>query len=228
MNAPTPHNFLLNLRVANPEVARLLDFARMVSLEGETIVIKAPSEGWPGKELFGRIGELESLVRSFFGERCRVSLLPVPLPPETLPSPVMAGKVNNHALFWARRDGVGAALLARKPEIAKAAESKILLNGQNAVDFGAEFFRAGTISELLDTLLAKMREEFSYAHIIVPFEGHEAARELEYGLYAAKEWGTPHSPAPLLQRFIGRLHYCDPASPPGAMRSAENFLAGLG
>jgi hypothetical protein len=216
----TPQNFLLWLRSRRPHLARLLDGARSLGRFGQSVELKAPGEGWPGTEIFSRREELSLAVREFWGEGAVFEVAKTPWDRERLPFPVTSSKVWNHVAFFALEGGFSAVAVVRKPAL-----EKLLAQGGGKGGTG-EFERSGGIvwrdlpsepgeffPELLDRLLALMREERSYVHLVTGFKSHEAAGEQEAALYAVKEWGTPLSPAPLLQKYIGRVHFADSDNP---------------
>ncbi|TAL18456.1 hypothetical protein EPN96_01425 [bacterium] len=216
----TPQNFLLWLRSRKPQLARLLDGARSIGSSGRRVEIRAPGEGWPGAEIFSRREELSSAVREFWGAGAVLELSNTPWDKERLPFPVTASKVWNHVAFFALEGEGSAVAIIRKPALEKLPAK----NGGKA-EIG-EFEKAGGVlwrglpsktgeffPSLLDRLLPLMREERSYVHLVTGFAGHEIAGELESALYAVKEWGTPLSPAPLLQKYIGRIHFADSENP---------------
>jgi hypothetical protein len=81
------------------------------------------------------------------------------------------------------------------------------------------------LPDILADLCRLARETSSYAQLVLPFPGDEEADRLEARLCAVKEWGTPDVPAPILQKYVGRLHYLAPGASSIGVRAAEITLA---
>ena len=62
--AKTPHNFLLHLRIAAPELARLFDNILTMGLAGDTLGVKFDTGRWPGSEALSRLDERGALIGS--------------------------------------------------------------------------------------------------------------------------------------------------------------------
>lgn len=237
--APTPHDFLLRLRGCAPALARRFDGIQGMERAGAELRIRAPARSWTLQELEQRRDELAREGERFFGPPFSAALQPGPEDPEALPFPVLSAKVWNHLAFLVWEGPRAGVLTVRKPRYreawipaARAEDGAALrfLEDPEAAWFPAEL-PAGEGPEaalpgLLDELAALAREGGSYAHLVAGFPGDEAADRLEARLYAVKEWGTPRTPAPLLHKYTGRLHYADPRRPPLGLRLARRLLGG--
>lgn len=234
-NDRTPHNFLLHLRSRAPWCARLMDGARALSFVGGVLTIKTDTSVWPGSELNGRLAEVTAEAARFFGGDARVELVTAPQNAEYLPFAVNASKYWNHAAFISF-DGAGVRLLAaRKPFYALK-----MIKGEMVEEDWAETLRLTwdgdpadpvrglneVLPELFDLLCAFSRENFSYAHIIAAFPGHEAADAIEARMYAIRDWGTPATPPAVLQKYVGRIHYVNPLEPPMGIKMSQALGSG--
>lgn len=215
----TPHNFLIHLRNHAPWQARLFDGVRSLGFSKEGLTAKFDPSSWPGTEVFEAKEELEEEVRRFFGPGTGLNLVEAQSGQEVLPFPVTASKYWNHIAFttW---DAAGA---ARVFLVRKTVYAEKVLKGEElrpGLDYRLETIDPGcgcssdnalsTIAPLADLAAGTVREQLSYAHILTPFQGHYVADEMEARFYGVKEWGTVATPAPILQKFLGRIHYCDP------------------
>ncbi|MEW6488597.1 MAG: hypothetical protein AB1578_11890 [Thermodesulfobacteriota bacterium] len=235
---PAPHDFLLHLRGCAPDLARRFDGIQGMERARAELRIRAPAGSWALGELELRRDELAREVERFFGPPFSAALHPGAEDPEALPLPVVSSKVWNHVAFLAwegRRAGV---LAVRKPRYrdawvpaARAGDGPALrlLEDPEAAWVPAELPEGegpeAALPGFLDELAALAREGGSYAHLVAAFPGDAAADRLEARLYAVKEWGTPRTPAPLLHKYTGRLHYCGPALPLLGLRLARIRLA---
>ncbi|MDW7712308.1 MAG: hypothetical protein SCH98_17720 [Deferrisomatales bacterium] len=233
--APTPHDFLLHLRGRTPALARRLDGITGLERSGHELRVRSPTGGWALRELERLRGELSGEAHRFFGPETAVVLVPGPENPEALPFPVLASKLWNHVVFWVWHGGRSGALAVRKTHYAEAwmaaarrggEEGLVPLADPEAVWLGEELPPETALPHLLDRLADLARAHASYAQLVAPFPGDGPADRLEARLYAVKEWGTPRTPAPILQKYTGRLHYADPARPPLGVRLARGLLSG--
>jgi hypothetical protein len=222
-----PHDFLLHLRTKTPLLARRLDGISRLELAQGTLLVHAPAESWTYAELGSRSGELERAASAFFGRTVRLVVEPSPAG-ETLPFPLLATKAWNHVAFWAWSGAASAVLAVPKPayveqwlggeppDPAKTADlvrstgkSELRRYVAPGVLTGMEA-AAWVLPDVLDDLCALAREAASYAQLLCAFPGDAVAEFLEGRLYGAKEWGTPSTPGPVLQKYVGRLHYASP------------------
>jgi hypothetical protein len=232
---PTPHNFLLYLRTRRPRLARPLDGARGLSFLQGAFEAAIDPDGWHGRELAALGGPMAEAVRAYFGAGATLRIVPAPADPERLPLPVLTSKAWNHVAFLAGagEGGRWAALAVRKPAYAArwAGTGVEGWRERLAAEPDAALFELGAgplddlLPGLLDRLCAMAVAGRSYVHLVTVFPGHDEADRLESRLYAVKEWGTPDTPGPLLQKYVGRLHYLDPARPPAGFRIARGAAA---
>lgn len=227
--AKTPHNFLLHLRNYRPDLARLTDGFRGLSFIGGTLEVKIDRSSWPGREIAGRDAEFREEAVAFFGGGTALDILPAKPDPERLPLPIEASKHWNHVAFAGFRPDGGGALLALRKTLYAAkmvqdgaegedrAETLALSWTPAGGDDRAEAF-AAALPRLLDELCAFARAKMSYAQFLLPFPGHSAADRIEARLYAVRDWGTPSTPPAVLQKYTGRIHYCDPLAAPAGIK----------
>lgn len=235
---PTPHDFWLHLRVRRPDLARRLDGLQGMEIAPGALVVRAPRGGWSLAEIEARFAELGGEAAGFFGPGVGVRVEATAADPEALPFAVLASKEWNHAAFWAWDAGGSAVLAVRKPRYLQgwvpATSGPLGGPAPCAGDPEAAVFReegpdpAEALPPLLDRLADLARASSSYAQLVAAFPGDAAADRLEARLYAAKEWGTPRTPAPVLQKYVGRLHYVSPSAPPLGVREARAALRGEG
>lgn len=234
-----PHDFLLWLRGCAPALARRFDGIRGMERAGAELRVRAPTQSWTLHELEHRRDEVAREVERFFGPPFSAVLQPGPEDPEALPFSVVSSKMWNHVGFFAwegRRAGV---LAVRKPRYGETwipaartgdGPALRLLEDPEAAWLPAELPQGAgpeaALPGLLDDLAALAREGGSYAHLVASFPGDEVADRLEARLYAVKEWGTPRTPAPLLHKYTGRLHYGSPTRPLLGLRLARARLSG--
>ena len=206
---------------------------------GNAIRLQAPADGWAHRALREQGQELAAEASRFFGATMEVNLVTGKADPEGLPFPVLSSKVWNHAAFWAWDGNRSGALVVRKPRYREVWLATAAAAGEEALDpltdsevVWLETSRstggpqvADALPDLLDELAALARGASSYAQLLAAFPGDEVAEALEARLYAIKEWGTPNTPAPLLQKYVGRLHYADPERPPLGLRLARRLLS---
>ncbi|PLX40003.1 MAG: hypothetical protein C0608_10295 [Deltaproteobacteria bacterium] len=207
----TPHNFLLSLRGVRPDIARLFDGVRSLGFFQGRLSAKVDIAAWPGSELVIRAEEVEGLVKAFFGEESLFELDPADPDRERLPFPLLSSKVWNHIAFLCLSEEHVSAFIIRKPSyerLRRGDEASL----EEAVNISLN--GALALPELVDELTALAREDRSYVHLLAPFPGHGEAELWEALLYRVKEWGTPSTPAPVIQKYLGRLHWSDPDSPP--------------
>lgn len=234
---PTPHDFLLHLRNHGPVLARRLDGITGLERAGTELRVRAPAGAWALRELERRRDSLSAQARRFFGRDFSVRLLPGTEDLEALPFPVLASKLWNHVVFWVWEAGRSGALAVRKPRYREVWLPTARSGGEAAcrpLDDPEAWWIAATLPKsarpeeavpgLLDALATLARGAASYAHLVTAFPGDRAADRLEARLYGVKEWGTPGTPAPVLQKYTGRLHYADPARPPLGVRLARALL----
>ncbi len=213
---------LTHLRIHAPDLARRLDGIVGLERAGGRVRIRIPSGGWCARELEARTGPLASEVRRVFGAQFGVELVPTAPDPERLPFPVLASKHWNHVVFLAWTAGCTAALAVPKP---RYLETWLVHGGppdpENDPEAAIYRFEApleAALPQLLDRLAELARRKRSYAQIVAPFPGDHVADRLEGLLYRIRDWGTPRTPAPVLQRYTGRIHYTDPDRPPLGIR----------
>lgn len=233
MSNPSPHDFLLYLRGKNPELARRLDHFTSLGLTDGALKLKLDTSCWPGTELVARRSELEKLVAVFFGTDTPLSIATLSIEqgapnPERLPFPVTSSKYWNHVAFVSHAKGRYSALAVPKPIYEKfdGLTAKALQNIPEAEIIHAPADTANMAEALalfVDPLTALAKEKGSYVHFLTHFPGDAEATALEARLYAVKEWGTPDTPCALARKYLGRLHYCDPARPPLGLRLAKEL-----
>ncbi|MBI5442992.1 MAG: hypothetical protein HY900_17480, partial [Deltaproteobacteria bacterium] len=201
-----------------PWLARRLDGISGMELTGGALLLRAPGRSWAYGELEGHRRPLEEAARGFFGPGTRLLVEPSPAE-EVLPFPVLSTKTWNHVAFWAWSGGVSVVLALPKPAYLEAlrasdptnaarshAEARVLRHEAPAGRSGADA-AAWVLPDVLDGLCALAREKASYAQLVTGFPGDTEADLLESRLYAVKEWGTPTTPGPVLQKYVGRAHY---------------------
>jgi len=238
MGFPSVQDFLMTLRTRRPDLARRFDGIRSLGFSAGTLTAAADPVGWTGRELASRQDEIAVAAARFFGPGTTFALADAPAEPLGLPFPVLSTKAWNHVAFLAwEEDGRWAAPAVRKPAYREhwqaappeawaaldAEGDEALFAGCFAPEEGPENLLPG----LMDALAALARRTFSYAQLVTPFPGDAVADRLEARLYAVKEWGTPATPAPLFPKYVGRLHYLDPAAPPAGFAAAR-FLVRRG
>ncbi|MBE0617935.1 MAG: hypothetical protein IH608_08425, partial [Proteobacteria bacterium] len=216
-----------------------LDGITGLERSGDEIRLRAPASSWAHRELLGQQGELVAEARRFFGAAVGVNLLAGTPDPEVLPFPVLASKVWNHVAFWVWDGSRSGALVVRKPRYREVWLATAATAGEEALHpltepevvwlerslHGGGPGPADALPHLLDELSALTRSAASYAHLVAAFPGDANAEALEARLYGVKEWGTPRTPAPLLQKYVGRLHYADAERPPLGLRLARRLLS---
>ncbi len=219
---------ITHLRIHAPELARRLDGIAGLERSGPVVRIRVPEGSWCARELSRRTGTLTAEVRRLFGPEYGMEIVPAPPDPERLPFPVLASKHWNHVVFLAWHGGRTAALAVPKPRYAQA-----WLAHETPPDPGddpeAVLYRFGgppeaVLPELLDRLAELARRTRSYAQLVAPFPGDAAADRLEALLYRTRDWGTPRTPAQVLQKYTGRIHYADPDRPPLGIRLVRKQL----
>lgn len=233
-----PHDFVLHLRNREPFLARRLDGILGMALTGGELRLRAPEGSWGLVELERNRDRLADEAAAFFGEGTNVFLEGAQAQ-ERLPFPVLASKTWNHAVFWVWSGRTSVALAVPKPvylewleprrlELPAALEQagshpRIRVFRRESPSGATELKGAGwALPDLADQLCALAREEGSYAQVVCRFPGDEEADFLEGRLYATKEWGTPNTPGPILQKYLGRLHYASPGLL--GLRTAEALL----
>ncbi len=230
---PTPHDFWLHLRVHRPDLARRLDGVRGLERAAGALLVRAPAGSWSLAEIEARRADLGREAERFFGAGVPVRVEAGPADPEALPLPVVASKVWNHVAFWAWGEAGSAVVAVRKPRYLEQWLPAASRSGDVAApgeDPEATVLReeepdpAEALPALLDRLAELARAASSYAQLVAAFPGDDAAGRLEARLYAAKEWGTPVTPAPVLHKYVGRLHYVGPAAPLLGVRTARAAL----
>ena len=220
---PTVLDYLLLLRNRAPHLARRTDGISGLERSGEVLRLKAPHGSWALEELSRRAGELEGWARALFGPGTGLEVGASPADPERLPFPVISSKHWNHVAFWTWEGDRSLVLCLRKTDYP---------GGLGHDGPGPEVIGAAhppgepwdALPGLLDALCALARDARSYVHLVCPFPGDPAADLLEARLYGVKEWGTPGTPGPVLQRYCGRIHYTDPRRPPLGVRACLERL----
>lgn len=220
--APTAHDFLLHLRGRQPFLARRLDGVRGVAFGRETLEVRVPRGSWSERELTAHREDLLGAAQSFFGPPTQVRLEPCREEPEGLPFPVLASKQWNHVAFWVREGRLHGVLALRKPLYL---ETWLPLGGDGDGEvFRGRYGATGGVADLADDLCGLGRAQGSYVQLVTPFPGDREADRLEGALYGVKEWGTPRTPAAVLQKYLGRVHYVSPGEPPLGVRLARRWL----
>ncbi len=221
---------LTHLRIHAPDLARRMDGIAGLERAGRRVRIRVPAGGWCARELEARTGRLAAEVRRVFGAEFGVELVPAAPDPERLPFPVLASKHWNHVVFLAWHAGRTAALAVPKP---RYSEAWLAHEGppdpENDPEAAAYRFTGSleaVLPQLLDRLAELARRKRSYAQIVTSFPGDDAADRIEGLLYRIRDWGTPCTPAPVLQKYTGRVHYTDPGRPPLGMRLVRERLEG--
>ena len=235
---PTPHDFLLRLRNRHPFLARRLDGIRGLAREGGALRVSVPEGSWSHRELEGCQEDIAAAAETFFGEPLALELHVGSGDPEALPFAVAASKVWNHAVFWTWEGARSAVLAVRKTTYAErwipaarasgeeglavrlAAQGEAFVRTYAVPDDGVEWI----LPSILEDLFGLARETMSYAQLVAAFPGDEEADRLEARLYAVKEWGTPAVPAPLLHKYVGRVHYACPRALPLGLRLARQAM----
>jgi hypothetical protein len=112
-----------------------------------------------------------------------------------------------------------------KPRQAVATDSRETgaSSPQETFATGSQEAVASALFHFIDPLADLARERGSYVHFLTPFPGDGGATALEARLYSIKEWGTPATPSAIARKFLGRLHYCDPAVAPLGIRLANTL-----
>ncbi|GAB6063787.1 hypothetical protein [Deferrisoma palaeochoriense] len=217
-----------HLRLHAPDLARRLDGITGLERTGAALRIRSPAGSWSWRELSAARGRLAEEASRAFGEPVTVELREGPPDPERLPFPVLSSKHWNHVAFWAWHGSRWALVAAPKPEYqarwvgAPAPPAAPLDLRGDVPPQGIEH----ALPSLLDALARAAQAERSYAHLVCPFPGDAQADRLERVLHTAKDWGTPRTPGPILQRYVGRIHYVDPDAPPTGVRIAMGLAKG--
>jgi hypothetical protein len=217
-------------------MARRLDHFTSLGFTDGALRLKFDTSSWPGAELMERRGELEELISIFFGAGATLVIEEATPNPERLPFPVTSSKYWNHVAFIVEARGSYAALAVPKPIYAKLdayekpdsdTTAEPLANYPEIATLcapAATKSMAEALVSFVDPLTALAKERGSYVHFLTPFPGDAEATALEARLYAVKEWGTPDTPSAIARKFLGRLHYCDPAQPLLGLRLAKTLL----
>lgn len=241
---PSPHDLILHLRTHCPGLARRLDGVRGVGRTGDVLVVRAPAGSWSLGELTREAEGLEREARRVLGPGVTVRLEASPPDPEALPFPATASKVWNHLAFWAWTGAQAAFAAVPKPRYAESwlplggaagpaqvlqeaeqdPRTRLLIYDAPAELPAGEDGPSWTLPAALDDLAALARDCGSYVHLVTPFPGDLEAARLEGRLLAVKEWGTPATPGPVLQKYVGRLHYVAADAPPLGVRVARLAL----
>jgi hypothetical protein len=158
----------------------------------------------------------------------------------------MATKVWNHVAFWdwEARDSV--VLAIRKTAYAETcnapavsgqmlpdrwgSDPEALLRRYRAPDVLRDPWAGATWSlpETVEDLCGLACRCTSYVQLVAPFPGDAEADRIEACFYRVKEWGSARTPAPLLQKYVGRIHYVCPERPPPGIRLAQRVLGSDG
>ncbi|GAB4249519.1 hypothetical protein [Deferrisoma sp.] len=215
-----------HLRLHAPDLARRLDGITGLERTQAGLRVKVPGAGWAHRELLAARDRLAAEAARVFGHGLEIEIAPGPADPERLPFPVLSSKYWNLVAFWVWDRLRWTALAVPKPEYhtrwvdaPEPPAAPLALRGE--VPRGGP---AHALPELLDALAAEAQHRRSYVHLVTPFPGDEEADRLERVLYAAKDWGTPHTPGPVLQRYVGRIHYVDPDTFPAGIRIARGLV----
>ncbi len=222
---PTVLDYLVLLRNRAPCLARRTDGISGLERSGTVLRLRAPEGSWALGELGSRAGDLEAWARTLFGPGTRPEVAASTPDPERLPFPVLSSKHWKHVAFWAWEGGRSAVLCLRKTDYPGALEPGgpgPRVEVIEAAHPPGEPWEA--LPGLLDTLCGLARAARSYVHLVCPFPGDPPADRLEARLYGVKEWGTPATPAPVLRKYCGRIHYTDPRRPPLGVRAALGRL----
>ena len=241
---PTAYDLLLHLRCRVPHLARRLDAIRSLGCRNGVLTVLVPEDSWCLDELCRHQGELQREAERVFGHLVRLEIDLAPAAPQALPLPVMSSKYWNHVAFVAATpDGVGAVVVPKPQYLDRwldtlaaggtpdpTADSagrgvRVLRHPGGETQATAETPMVIALPDLLDELAALARAERSYVQLVTAFPGDPAADRLESRLYAVKEWGTPRTPGPILQKYVGRIHYSGPDQPILGMRLAERVAA---
>ena len=213
----TPHNFLLHLRGVLPGMALLFDGVRALGFLEGRLTAKVDIAAWPGSELVLRAEEVEGEVKRFFGGDSIFEIDPADPDSEWLPFPLLSSKVWNHIAFLKLESQLIDAIIMRKPAYEKLRRGdKTQLKEADTRSLNGPT----PLPTLVDELTLIAREKRSYVHLLAPFPGHIESERWESYLYRVKEWGTPATPAPVMQKYLGRIHWCDPENPPLGVRLA--------
>ncbi len=219
----TPHNFLIYLRNLHPELARLFDGVKRLGLTGHALTASADLSLWPGNELNARRAEINGAATSFFGEGWSFELEEGERGDDFLPIQIAATKYWNHVAFLSLGEGrrPGLFVLRKTDYLGKFLEGGFAALGPDTYllrrlappgqVYGPEELILD-FPALLDEMCDLARTSQSYVQFLAEFPGHADAEKLESRLYAVKEWGTPQTPAPILQKYVGRIHFADPVS----------------
>ncbi len=230
-----PQNFLIHLRNSCAPLARRMDGVRTLGLGGGVLTLKVDTASWPGSELVAGGGELEGYAAGFFGDGTSVAFDEAAPDPQRLPFPINASKVWNHVSFISvASDHPVGVLSVRKRDYANWVKTgwvktgepgeggeQLLLPASGATGIDSLI---AAMPQLVDQLCAMARENRSYAQLVMRFPGDVDADRIEGALYSVKEWGTPETPGPIFQKFLGRIHYVDPCTEILGLKLADQLI----
>lgn len=228
MGIVSAHDVLLHLRCHAPALARRLDGMRSLGIRGDVLTVGVDEDGWHARELIGRKGALEGEAARVFDRPVRVVVESRPPRPDPLPFPVTSTKYWNHLAFLAATaHGLGVVAVPKPvyldqwlpqaaagsvPDLAAASDDEAVRVFRYPAPVGTPTAEAwlAALPAVLDALASLARSHRSYAQLVMAFPGDPTADCLEAKLYGIKEWGTPHTPSPILHKYVGRLHYLAP------------------